>query len=154
MHPSSRPWKIARLFLFLISWVSGVAYAEDPVSPSDPVIDLPTLDILRQYRGGLDTTEPLPFGIYGRERGKIELPHNAIGYLLHHRLVQGVGIMPHVAGPERRADGAAKHGVAIGFGAGRFSSVKFRRDFGSFQHADRGRQNIVQSDDQVFRGDG
>lgn len=28
-------------------------------------IDLPTLDILREYRHDLDTTEPLPFGIYG-----------------------------------------------------------------------------------------
>lgn len=27
--------------------------------------DLPTLDLLRSYRGELDTTEPLPFGIYG-----------------------------------------------------------------------------------------
>lgn len=26
---------------------------------------LPTLDVLRAYRGELDTTEPLPFGIYG-----------------------------------------------------------------------------------------
>jgi uncharacterized protein YcbX len=30
------------------------------------VVDLPTLDILRDYRRDLDTTEPLPFGIYGR----------------------------------------------------------------------------------------
>jgi len=27
--------------------------------------DLPTLDLLRFYRGDLDTTEPLPFGVYG-----------------------------------------------------------------------------------------
>ncbi len=27
---------------------------------------LPTLDVLRSYRSGLDSTEPLPFGIYGR----------------------------------------------------------------------------------------
>jgi uncharacterized protein YcbX len=27
--------------------------------------DLPTLDLLRSYRSELDTTEPLPFGIYG-----------------------------------------------------------------------------------------
>ena len=27
--------------------------------------DLPTLDLLRFYRGELDTTEPLPFGVYG-----------------------------------------------------------------------------------------
>lgn len=33
--------------------------------PETGVIDLPTLDILRSYRDGLETTEPLPFGIYG-----------------------------------------------------------------------------------------
>jgi uncharacterized protein YcbX len=33
--------------------------------PETGKIDLPTLDILRDYRGGLETTEPLPFGVYG-----------------------------------------------------------------------------------------
>ena len=33
--------------------------------PETGVIDLPTLDILRSYRGELETSEPLPFGIYG-----------------------------------------------------------------------------------------
>ena len=33
--------------------------------PDSGVVDLPTLDILRDYRGDLDTTEPLPFGVYG-----------------------------------------------------------------------------------------
>ena len=33
--------------------------------PDTGEIDLPTLDILREYRGELDTTERLPFGIYG-----------------------------------------------------------------------------------------
>jgi uncharacterized protein YcbX len=33
--------------------------------PETGVIDLPTLDILRSYRGGLESAEPLPFGIYG-----------------------------------------------------------------------------------------
>jgi uncharacterized protein len=33
--------------------------------PETGVIDLPTLDILGAYRGDLETTEPLPFGIYG-----------------------------------------------------------------------------------------
>ena len=28
-------------------------------------VDLPTLDLLRDYRGELESTEPLPFGIYG-----------------------------------------------------------------------------------------
>jgi uncharacterized protein YcbX len=28
-------------------------------------VDLPTLDILRDYRGEMQSTEPLPFGIYG-----------------------------------------------------------------------------------------
>lgn len=27
--------------------------------------DLPTLDLLRSYRGGMDTSEPLAFGVYG-----------------------------------------------------------------------------------------
>jgi uncharacterized protein YcbX len=29
------------------------------------VIDLPTLDVLAAYRGNVESTEPLPFGIYG-----------------------------------------------------------------------------------------
>jgi uncharacterized protein YcbX len=33
--------------------------------PDSGTIDLPTLDILKSYRGGLPTTEPLPFGIHG-----------------------------------------------------------------------------------------
>ncbi len=33
--------------------------------PDTGVVDLPTLDVLGDYRRGLDTTEPLPFGIYG-----------------------------------------------------------------------------------------
>jgi uncharacterized protein YcbX len=33
--------------------------------PDTGVIDLPTLDLLREYRGEEETTEPLPFGIYG-----------------------------------------------------------------------------------------
>jgi uncharacterized protein YcbX len=33
--------------------------------PESGTEDLPTLDVLREYRGGLDTTEPLAFGIYG-----------------------------------------------------------------------------------------
>jgi len=35
--------------------------------------DLPTLDLLRSYRAGLDTTEPLAFGIYGEvlEPGRV-----------------------------------------------------------------------------------
>jgi uncharacterized protein YcbX len=34
--------------------------------PETAEIDLPTLDILGAYRNGVDATEPLPFGIYGR----------------------------------------------------------------------------------------
>jgi uncharacterized protein YcbX len=37
--------------------------------PETGVIDLPTLDLLRAYRGGCDSTEPLPFGIYGEVLG-------------------------------------------------------------------------------------
>jgi uncharacterized protein YcbX len=33
--------------------------------PETGEVDLPTLDILRDYRGGMKMTEPLPFGIYG-----------------------------------------------------------------------------------------
>jgi uncharacterized protein len=34
--------------------------------PETGRVDLPTLDILGSYRGDLETTEPLPFGIWGR----------------------------------------------------------------------------------------
>ena len=34
--------------------------------PDSGVVDLPTLDLLKDYRGSLDTTEPLPFGVWGR----------------------------------------------------------------------------------------
>lgn len=34
--------------------------------PDTGEVDLPTLDVLRDYRVGVDTTEPLPFGVYGR----------------------------------------------------------------------------------------
>ena len=33
--------------------------------PDTGRVDVPTLDILERYRSNLDTTEPLPFGIYG-----------------------------------------------------------------------------------------
>ncbi len=38
--------------------------------------DLQTLDLLRQYRAGLDTTEPLAFGVYGEV---LEPGHVALG---------------------------------------------------------------------------
>jgi MOSC domain-containing protein len=43
--------------------------------PQTGVIDLPTLDILRGYRSELQSTEPLPFGIYGRvlEPGQVRV---------------------------------------------------------------------------------
>jgi uncharacterized protein YcbX len=43
--------------------------------PDTGEIDLPTLDLLRDYRRELDTTEPLPFGIYGEviEAGRIRV---------------------------------------------------------------------------------
>lgn len=50
----------------LISWDGHVGRclvtSRDPDSGQ---IDLPTLDILREYRDECATTEPLPFGIYG-----------------------------------------------------------------------------------------
>lgn len=36
------------------------------LSPDSGEVDLPTLDLLRDYRSGLETTEPLAFGIHGR----------------------------------------------------------------------------------------
>jgi uncharacterized protein YcbX len=43
--------------------------------PDSGEVDLPTLDILRSYRGELPSTEPLPFGVYGRvlEPGAIRI---------------------------------------------------------------------------------
>jgi uncharacterized protein YcbX len=43
--------------------------------PDSGEIDLPTLDILREYRGDCTTTEPLPFGIYGAviEAGRVRV---------------------------------------------------------------------------------
>jgi uncharacterized protein YcbX len=43
--------------------------------PDSGVTDLPTLDLLRTYRQGLETTEPLAFGIYGEvlEPGDVRL---------------------------------------------------------------------------------
>src|ERR1035437_9407795 len=43
--------------------------------PDSGEIDLPTLDVLRDYRGELETTEPLPFGIYGEviQPGRIRI---------------------------------------------------------------------------------
>lgn len=43
--------------------------------PESGLVDLPTLDLLRSYRAGLDTTEPLAFGIYGEvlEGGRMGL---------------------------------------------------------------------------------
>jgi MOSC domain-containing protein len=41
--------------------------------PDTGVRDLETLDLIEAYRGGLETTEPLPFGIWGRvlEPGRV-----------------------------------------------------------------------------------
>jgi uncharacterized protein YcbX len=43
--------------------------------PESGVIDLPTLDILGAYRRDAESTEPLPFGIYGEvvEPGKVQV---------------------------------------------------------------------------------
>jgi uncharacterized protein YcbX len=34
-------------------------------NPESGVVDLPTLDVLREYRGEIASTEPLPFGVWG-----------------------------------------------------------------------------------------
>jgi uncharacterized protein YcbX len=41
--------------------------------PENGLVDLPVLDLLRSYRGDLDTTEPLAFGVYGEvlEGGRV-----------------------------------------------------------------------------------
>ncbi len=41
--------------------------------PESGIVDLPTLDLLRSYRGEADTTEPLAFGVYGEvlEGGRV-----------------------------------------------------------------------------------
>ena len=41
--------------------------------PESGKTDIPMLDLLRSYRGGLDTTEPLAFGVYGEvlEPGRV-----------------------------------------------------------------------------------
>ena len=43
--------------------------------PETGSADLPTLDLLRSYRAGLDTTEPLAFGVYGEvlQAGRVAL---------------------------------------------------------------------------------
>ena len=43
--------------------------------PENGLVDLPVLDLLRSYRGGLDTTEPLAFGVYGEvlEGGRVAI---------------------------------------------------------------------------------
>jgi uncharacterized protein len=43
--------------------------------PESGVVDLPTLDLLRSFRSGLRTTEPLPFGVFGKvlEPGAVEV---------------------------------------------------------------------------------
>ena len=44
---------------------TGDAAAAPRSSPETGEIDLPTLDIVRDYRGETRSTEALPFGIYG-----------------------------------------------------------------------------------------
>ncbi len=34
--------------------------------PENGAVTLPTLDLLREYRTEIDSTEPLPFGVYGQ----------------------------------------------------------------------------------------
>jgi uncharacterized protein len=57
----------ARVGGALIAWGGHVGRCL--ITSRDPEtgeIDLPTLDVLGTYRGSLESTEPLPFGIYGR----------------------------------------------------------------------------------------
>ena len=43
--------------------------------PDTGTVDLPTLDMLRSYRGDTESTEPLPFGVYGEviQEGEIRV---------------------------------------------------------------------------------
>jgi uncharacterized protein len=43
--------------------------------PDTGVVDVPTLDVLREYRGDVQSTEPLPFGVWGEvlEPGTVAL---------------------------------------------------------------------------------
>lgn len=43
--------------------------------PDSGVVDVPTLDVLKEYRGDVKSTEPLPFGVWGEvlEPGTVEL---------------------------------------------------------------------------------
>jgi hypothetical protein len=44
------------------------------------VVDLPTLDLLRSFRSGAPTTEPLAFGVYAEvlRRGVVEVGEEAV----------------------------------------------------------------------------
>lgn len=56
----------ARVGEALIAWSGHVGRClTTSRDPDSGRVDLPTLDILRDYRGDCATTEPLPFGIYG-----------------------------------------------------------------------------------------
>jgi uncharacterized protein YcbX len=50
--------------------------------PETGTADLPTLDLLRSYRAGLDTTEPLAFGVYGEvlEPGRVAVGDAVIAW--------------------------------------------------------------------------
>ena len=78
--------------------------------PESAVVDLPTLDLLRSYRGELDTTEPLAFGVYGEvlEGGRV-----AVGDAVepswpscsHRRVAASRRVPPR---PPRRASAASR----------------------------------------------
>src|SRR5579862_5542543 len=72
---------------------------------------------------------------------------------LRHRLfIERIREVPYIARQKRRTNWAAIHAVAISLGVGGLAGMKFQRDFISFPHANRWRQDIVQGLDEIVRG--
>jgi len=57
----------------VVQSIIGIAEQFGLRTIAESVEDAPTLDLLRSYRAGLDTTEPLAFGVYGEvlEPGRV-----------------------------------------------------------------------------------
>ena len=62
--------------------------------------------------------------------------------------------MPHIAREKWRADRAAIHPIAIGLAASGMARMELGGHLRNLQHPHRGRQNVVQRLQEIFRGDG